>query len=523
MTVVTVRPDTDVSQVGSSNVGGAASRHAAMADDLDTTYVEYDATGDGTVMEFADPTIPGTAAIVSVALRVRTRKSGSGNPKVMFNIEVANAEWEPYAHSQQMVVSWTSFLTSVAVSFNSEDQDLTVSSVTFNVAALNGKTLRIAEAFLDVMYATKPTLDVQNPTGTLTETNIPAPGYLASTDSDGGPIQKAQYKIFNSAQYGAGGFAPGSSSPYWDSGEFSFGDPPDIPALPDDSYRFYVRIAQTVAGADHWSDWTYEAFVVDVDKPATPTLLANGQDSDGRVRLRVHAETGVKTTDFFEVQRNDPVYGWVYVYSPYEDNLWPADLLWTPSTPSQPAKQGYDYEARNGVQETYRARAVHDYGGGNYAYSPWTSDVTATWTSTDWWLKSAEHPTGNMVVILRSQPSRTRVKPRGIFKPLGRKFPVAVSDARQADEGEVVFRFGSEDESLALDDFLDNNDNAVLLQGPPEATRWHDRWMSLGDLTEDRALDTAWGPYTFAGFAWSEIERPASAVTDEAWMMIGFV
>jgi hypothetical protein len=468
--------------------------------------VEYDTIGDGTEMGFADPGVPAGGVVVNVSLRVRSRRAGSsGNPTASFYIANVDGIFEEFIHQ---IITWNAFTTTTVISKNSETQDTDVDSMLFNVAILNSKTLRIAEAYLDVTYVVKPVVDVLTPTGTITTDNSPDITYGTSRDPDGGVGTKVHAKIFSSAQYGAGGFDPETSTATFNSGESTdmSGTVPSNVALPDGTYRAYVKVAQTVAGDDLWSDWAYEQFIVSVNKPGVPTLTATADDDNARITLHVVTVAGAATTNYYEVQREVETDVWETIFTLRDDGL---------IVPSGGAATLYDYDPANGELANYRARSIHDYGD-SYAYSAWSSEDSDTWGDPNqWWLKSPSHPELNLAVTLRGQPTRTRLGRSQSFTPFGRKMPISIGDKRLGDQGEVIFRLGSQAERQALDDFLDNVSGPVILQGPP-GVMWRDRWLVLGDLSEERVVDASWFPYTFDTFPWTEVERPTGVVVT-AW------
>ena len=83
-------------------------------------------------------------------------------------------------------------------------------------------------------------------------------------DSDGGPQTKARVKVFSEAQFNAGGFDPATSTATYDSGVLSQATTSHVgSSLLDGTYRAYPVVAQTVNGADHYSDWgSYALFYV---------------------------------------------------------------------------------------------------------------------------------------------------------------------------------------------------------------------------------------------------------------------
>jgi hypothetical protein len=115
----------------------------------------------------------------------------------------------------------------------------------------------------------RPVVSVVNPTGTVTDTNLPTVSWDTWLDPDGGPQSHYEVKIFDEAQYTAFGVSPGASTPTDGSGGIVASSTASSwsghVALLEDTYNAYVRVGQTVNGAIHWSPWGWSNFVVNVN------------------------------------------------------------------------------------------------------------------------------------------------------------------------------------------------------------------------------------------------------------------
>lgn len=519
MTLVTTRPDATVQNgTGSTIGGGAGSRHAALNDDSDATYVQLavanlvPANGDSTnevIIGFAEPSIPGTARLLATVTRMRAAVPGSGSDQGTFRVRRFVTTTEK--SNDQVVVTWHSPTTVYVPSFTTDaGADIRVGFGLYSKSAGGIATFRVYELFMDTYYSAQPVATVTAPTGTYNNTNNPAVTWTEVLDVDGGNQTKYRVKIFSAAQYGAGGFNPETSASTYDSGEqegaaLSF--QPDVD-LADATYRAYVKVAQNVSG-DFWSAWAYLGFTIAVNRPGAPSLTLTPQNNYGRVKIDLDDTAGTATTSWYKIERSTDG-GTTYT------------RLRTLLTDGKVVPNGsgqatlYDYEGGNGATVKYRVRGVHDFGSGFTSSGPYTTSANSGWIDDDhWWLKHPTQPELNLAVVIRSQPGHTRSSRRGVMHPLGRKFPIVITDTRTSDEGEVVFRLASATARAALDDLLDAVTGPLLLEGPVDA-EWIDRWVSLGDLSEDRALDTSWGAYTFDTLEWTEVEAPVGSVT--AWV-----
>jgi hypothetical protein len=117
-----------------------------------------------------------------------------------------------------------------------------------------------------------PTLTVTAPTGTVT-VGRPVVTWTA-TPTSGTSIIKFRVKLFTAAQYGAGGFVPGTSTATWDSGTISGSTSSKTigaTLVNGTSYRAYVRVAET---GTEFSTWEYTSFTADLTAPIPPSVTA---------------------------------------------------------------------------------------------------------------------------------------------------------------------------------------------------------------------------------------------------------
>lgn len=296
MTVVTTRPDATTSNTGVA-VTGAATAHAALSDDSDSSYVTTDAPGDELVLGCAEPSLPAGSVVKGVELRLRTSSTGTSSMR--------SKVWDTFGLSSSVhMVTWSTPTTTLVCPWPWDvGSALAISA---SVAFYSGAASKTYEAFVDTTYVAKPTVNVTAPTGTVTDTNIPTVTFTPTLDSDGGAQTKRQIKIFTSAQYGAGGFDPSSSTATHDSGvqdsasaSYALSTP-----LANATYRAYVRVGQTVNGTTHWSDWDYEGFVVNVTPPNAPSITATGEDDDGRIKIDLDDAASGPSTDLFEIEKS---------------------------------------------------------------------------------------------------------------------------------------------------------------------------------------------------------------------------
>jgi hypothetical protein len=731
MTVVTLRPNASADLNGSAPFsinGGAGSLHAATNDDSDTTYIKPypSASPPGPsicTLDFGTTTLPAGAVVARMAIRYRNSTTFGGAQN---NQGALRVDGVATGITAGPTVTWATPTTVSAWSRTAHDDGSplaqgAVDSAQLYLTGIGGQgstTISTYEVYLDVTYVAVPALDVIAPTGTVTTTNLPTVTWTDTLDSDGGAQTFYEVKIFNAAQYGAGGFDPSTSAPVTSSGGVLVGSDTSwtpTAVLPDDTYRAYARVAQTVNGQQLWSAWTFEGFIISVALPGAPTLAATAENASARVKLALTEMSGSATTDAFEIQRsadagatweavrvragdagggvmdnrprivatgvfsdvadgtthnavlpapiggilvNDvllavaafdgtPTIAWPAGWTEVKDEagngsavragvawkravggetgtiavttsasegggvqihcvrgahltsapevstgvsaatsnanpdslnpagwdiehtLWIAAMVndgdvavtaaptnyagllntrWANASgsgvatasrhtdaasedpgaftqaaedtraftigmrPVDPLVVLYDYEAPNGTAMKYRARAIHYYSGAP-AGSAWTSEQSATWTSTAWWLKCPEIPSLNAIVVPYSIPSIQRPARQGVFQALGRADLVVVQDTRGGERGVLSFKTATEAAQLVLDALLGSG--ATLLLQAPTGTHWRDRYLRLGDHDRARIVDKSWAELVIDQLAWFEVSSPTGVVN--AW------
>lgn len=302
MTVSTLRPNA-TNTLTATLVGGATA-HAVLSDDSDASYVQLDASTIA-VLGFTDLTLPAGAIVKSAALRVRTAKVTTTN-LLTASLNASGIG----AHSGTISVSWA-VATTVSVPATAHTSGLIDASIDGATAAISSASgaapvIRVHELYLDATYVAKPTLTVDAPVDPVSDTNVPTVEWSGTLDSDGGAQTQYSVKVFTDAQYLAGGFDPSTSSATISTGTVassaSSWQVTDI--LPNDTYRAYVQIAQTVNGALLWSDWAYHEFTVSVALPAAPTLTATADNTNARIALAVTDVAGTASTDALELERS---------------------------------------------------------------------------------------------------------------------------------------------------------------------------------------------------------------------------
>lgn len=289
MATVTVRPDATSSQTGA--VTGAANAHSALSDNSDSSYL----VGYTGVSLAAPSALPSGAVWKEAKVRMRSKKTGATNGRI----------WTAWGASAvpttvtpgPFTISWSSFTTTVLGTYTISTAPST-NSGTFTL--VDAASTQASELYVDYVYVAKPTLTVENPSGAYADNDQPDVTWTPTFDADGGAQTRYQVKVFSSAQYSAGGFSAATSTATYDSGQVaSAAVTQALPeALEDGVYRAYVRVAQTVNGSLHWSDYAFSQFVITALPPATPaSITVNPDDLNARIEIDVAVGDGGDPTN----------------------------------------------------------------------------------------------------------------------------------------------------------------------------------------------------------------------------------
>lgn len=503
MTVVYLNPATTTANTGAVT-GGGGDADLVMRDGSDSTYITFD-EGESAQFTLDDLTLPSGAIIIYAQGSFRVALT-SGVPLMQATIGDLTDPLNPSGATTS--ITWSS---PISIGLSSvglpTDAQVDAASIGFgcSVSSPGTSILRVYEASLKVLYWIKPVVTVATPTGTLTEDNSPPVVWSTVWDPDYTPvIGKYHVKVFSAAQYGAGGFDPDTSTATLDSGEQSLATAASqthdfTTTLANATYRSYVKVSAFPDDPDNqWSAWDYEQFVVNVTPPGDPTISLSAQNSYGRVQVTINDGAGV-TTHGFQLERSDDG-GTTYepVRTDEDDD----------GTITGTDEVVYDFEASQGIVNTYRVRAFHDYSSGTRSFSAWVT-ATVTPLQTDWWLKHPTNPHLNHAVTLRSFTTQSRAARSNVQQPLGGD-AVVVSDTRGPETGSITFRISSDTVRDYIKALADST-SPLLLQAE-YGDHEPDRWVVLGDEEIVRLVDYSQIDERDATYGWTTVARPAGAL-----------
>jgi hypothetical protein len=473
MATATLRPDgvLSTSTPAPSNNGGAASLNAAVADNLDTTFVRFLDTGAYWMVEYSlgSTVVPGDTQVRSVMPRIRHNNawSAAATPDRAFTLGTGGA----YFPDEPIV--WLGAVNPGSTDFRVQwgaERTAQPNGAPWTGAALDALTLRIffrvnpnsyywafdvAEVYVDVVLNRAPYV-----TGTALGTvGTSRPTFSWTyTDPEGDPQERFRVKVFSAAQYGATGFDPNTATPAVDSGEVyssatSWASPVDL--LDGTTYRAFVVVAD--AGSNgHYSTigatGPYSSATISLVAPTAPTITATTDPANARVTLAIASANNINpaATYRYSVERSDD-----------GGTTWKVlERLWVPAsstvdyrsvdfaTTAAPALTAYDYEAVRGTVPRYRVQVKATMSGNNLQspYSP-TATATAALTGAGWVLRPVLAPAQAAVLHVHSESVTWQSEERqSALYPLGRARAIVLSDVVGGERLDIELAMLSEAE-----------------------------------------------------------------------------
>jgi hypothetical protein len=210
----------------------------------------------------------------------------------------------------------------------------------------------------------------------------------------------------------------------------------------NDAYRFFIRVQNKIG---LWSSWSSCAWVQNVPPPPTPfglTAAASGFSVDLHVSCTID---GTADSVIFE-------------YSDDGGDTWNA-VRGAEAVPIATSVSATDYDIPLGVTRTYRSyiyKAFPRY------LSSLSNTRTATVTTLKYVLTSVDDPTLGGEIRVVEAPEFTSDSDAGVFKGIGAKYPVVVSDGvPKARKETVVVETNSAAEYATLMALVNSNTTLV--------------------------------------------------------------
>ena len=485
MTTQVLRPNGNISGATNYTVTGAASVHASLADDLDSSYIRKTGTGQKSwIGAFADYTLPANYMVKQVRLRARLSTPTSAS-KLDLQLGATISGAVKYFPSLavrgavsigEVVGAWQSSAPTGASWTQAAINELRCQLTEYKDS---GDRAYIYEVYADVELASQPTVTVDAPTGTVTDTAAPTVSWTLS-DTDGESQSYFEVKVFSSAQYGAADFSPDTATATWASGITSSSEPSKQVGtyLANGAWRAYVRAAKTVNGQPYFSSWSYSAFTVTLTAPAVPTLTLAYTAAQGKVTATMAGTySATFTYQRLQLQRSDNA-GVTWSDVRYGSDIVPTGAIGATLD---------DYEAVRGNTAYYRVRAI-GFVGSNVVASAWSASSTLSVTNDGtWWLKSITDPTLNKgsIRILHGLDMQQE-EDIAVFRPIGRSKAVVVSGSMYGVDGNYSIKTAGAAEWAAVNALV-THQGTLLLQAP-DGTQKYIRftarsWNETGDVS----------------------------------------
>jgi hypothetical protein len=434
-------------------VTGAATPLAALSDASDSSYL-LGVIGTGSrivTMEMEDSTVPYDPAtlagspVSSVVVYVRHSRPNAAS-SLLIEVKAKLGTTNTYT------TIGTASLTGVAATSNygvtitspSSTQDWTramINSlqviVTDRAANTAGLFSTIYRVYAEVNTESVPSVTVTAPEGTI-ETVNPTISWTY-TEGSGNTAQSAYaMKIYSAAQYGALGFDPdtttatatisetnGSAASHTITTRLAYGT----------TYKAYVQVFSIASRTKIKSAWAAgTAFTPTRTALTTPTVTATWDLTNNRVAITMVGASisGSYVSQVFTVQRSID-----------NGTTWEDIASLTDKTPNGSyTVTGYEYEAARGITMKYRGYSTATDLVGFEVNSPYSTEVSvATASDGTWWLKSVYNPNLNLGGVPFFGAERVFIEEQvGVFRPLGREYPVVISGVMGGRDGELEMR-----------------------------------------------------------------------------------
>lgn len=506
LTVVTLRPNS-TSQLGLGTVTGAATADAALADNVDTSYVQISSRvrldSQVTRVGFPTPAIPAGAKVYSVGLRRRIQTVVTGADIPVCNHWLRSITGAILVAGQAQAIQKSFFSSTNPVSpttatwveenlgtFTSGpggqvwDPTTNLVGLTYDLGRGDDSVtsvLQVSAVYLDVTYQSLSSVTVTGPTGTVTSTRPTVKWTYSSPNSQ--PQQSYQVAIYTSAQVASLGFTPFVTTPLQTSGvvlgeDLQWTLTSDIT---DGAYSAYVQSTSRWSGSGSFatavSSATWTRAAAPANPPPAAVLSAAVFDSaNNRVALTFAPGGSSPATTAFTVQSSQNG-GVTFTSIP--------SLTYVPATGLTPITK-YDYVAPLNVTSQYRVLA---YSGTVLVAATAPSNVlSATPADTRHWLKNPANPLQNTPLPVAAPKTSdvgikiTKRRMMGTFQLLGgpgsEVLPFVVNGPTYGDEYaiELIFLWDDPVDLWPAVDQLDRTGGTLLFQKP----NGDQLWVALG-------------------------------------------
>jgi len=497
MAVVTVRPNG--SDAAAFTVTGAASAHAALSDNSDSSFIRRTSGSvrASAVIDFGTTTIASGSIVSRVRLRARARTPDrKSNVEFALGVRRANNQ-QRYGPALALTGKrglatyegpWQSTAPAGGIWTQPEINEVLVRIT--DLCAKSGQRAFAYELYVDVDVIAQPTVTVTAPSGQVTNTSRPNVQWSFS-DAENQPQAAFEVRVYTLAETNRTGFTLDDRTEYppvWETGQVA--GQANLARvgviLDNDDYVAYVRAARSVGAALFFSAWQTSAFEIDLTRPDAPTLTGTHDPAEGVVELEaVFTALGTAFgSRNWEFQRSVDGLEW---YST-------VDGLAIGTAAGTAVYE--DYFAPRGGTAFYRARQIALLADEPIP-SPYGTATVVVPTDGLWWFKPLENDSLTVGgVKVAGGFSESFDEQQAVFRPVGREGAVVVSAGLNSREGSFTITTVGRDEWLALRRVL-RQTGPVYVEFPDgtfATVRWLDRDLSTsGRLgTEIRQVRVNW-------------------------------
>lgn len=271
-------------------------------------------------------------------------------------------------------------------------------------------------------------------------------------------------------------------------------------ALPNGTFKIYARALRYredgIARPDQYGDWsTAKTLTMSAPLPAAPIVTAAADQDIDSVIVSV---TPVATTNYLGpyiyLERSVDGLNWV----PVRSATGIAGVFGQ-------ATSFEDYEAPRAIAVYYRARIEATLSSAFINAGAWRTSAAVVVRAETWNLKDPLNPTTNAIGIrVSGSPSEQVTEEQGVFRPIGRKYPVVASGALSGSDGTLSVRT-ADDQEWAFVLSLFQEQTVLLLES---LFGWSKYVRIIGGLKWSLAGTTT-TPRRIVEVQYVEVEQPA--------------
>ena len=278
--------------------------------------------------------------------------------------------------------------------------------------------------------------------------------------------------------------------------------------IPNGTYKIYSRALRYredgLVYADAYGAWSSAAtLTMSAPLPLAPTVTVAPNDSSDTVLVSVtpNSSTGY-LGPYIYLQRSDDL------GNTWTDVRTASGVAGTYGT----ASSFIDYEAPRDQTVLYRARITATYSSSFINTGTWSSSVSAYLTATSWNIKHLTNPAVSAIdVNVVAAPTEKIDEDLGVFRPLGRRYPVVVGGTISGWDGELSVVTSTSAEWAGLKALAESQ--AILLL--ESAFGWS-KYVRLLPGTSADMLGTRTSPRRTVKMAYVEVAKPAVVVGEAA-------